>query len=81
MPHAEKVLEPWHSFLAELDDHVAGETQLDCIGGFVVTQFYGFSRQTADLGVLLIAPRDNRSRCSSSGFKEDRASQPRNAQR
>ncbi len=42
MLRAEKVPEPWHSFLAELDDRAAGETRLDCMGGFVVTQFYGF---------------------------------------
>jgi hypothetical protein len=58
MPHSRKILEPWHSFLEELDQQATEETRLDCMGGFVVTQFYGFSRETADLDVLLIAPRD-----------------------
>jgi len=31
---------------------------MDCMGGFVVTQCYGFSRETADLDALVIAPRD-----------------------
>lgn len=32
------------------------EVRLDCMGGFVVTMVYGFSRPTADLDVLEIAP-------------------------
>lgn len=55
MPHNE-IPELWHSFLRELDDSVPEETHLHCLGGFVITQFYGFQRQTADLDVLLIAP-------------------------
>ncbi len=58
MLRAEKVPEPWHSFLTELDDRAAGEIRLDCMGGFVVTQLYGFSRETADLDVLLVAPKE-----------------------
>jgi uncharacterized nucleotidyltransferase DUF6036 len=50
--------EPWRSFLAELDEKATAETRLDCIGGFVVSMEYGFSRETADLDVLVIAPRE-----------------------
>ena len=50
--------EPWISFLAELDSAVETEVRLDCMGGFVVTMVYGFSRPTADLDVLEIAPRE-----------------------
>jgi hypothetical protein len=50
--------EPWRSFLAELDAAVEAEVRLDCMGGFVVTLVYGFSRPTADLDVLEIAPRE-----------------------
>src|ERR1700746_3411680 len=50
--------EPWLSFLRELDPAVETEVRLDCMGGFVVTMVYGFSRPTADLDVLKIAPRD-----------------------
>lgn len=40
MPHSSQAPEPWHSFLAELDREVTGETRLDCMGGFVVTLLY-----------------------------------------
>lgn len=50
--------EPWNSFLRELDDLVTAETRLDCMGGFVMTQLYGFSRATSDLDVVEIAPRE-----------------------
>ena len=50
--------EPWLSFLLELDSAVETEIRLDCMGGFVVTMVYGFSRPTADLDVLEIAPRE-----------------------
>lgn len=50
--------EPWLSFLGELDAAVESEVRLDCMGGFVVTMVYGFSRPTADLDVLEIAPRE-----------------------
>jgi hypothetical protein len=48
--------EPWLSFLRELDATAQEEVRLDCMGGFVVTMVYGFSRSTADLDVLEIAP-------------------------
>jgi hypothetical protein len=48
--------EPWLSFIAELDAALETEVRLDCRGGFVVTMVYGFSRSTADLDVLEIAP-------------------------
>ena len=50
--------EPWLSFLRELDSAVETEVRLDCMGGFVVTMVYGFSRPTADFDVLEIAPRE-----------------------
>ena len=50
--------EPWFSFLRELDSAVDTEIRLDCMGGFVVTMVYGYSRPTADLDVLEIAPRE-----------------------
>ncbi len=58
MPGSKEIPEPWRSFLGELDQRATEETRLDCMGGFVVTQLYGFSRETADLDVLVIAPRD-----------------------
>jgi len=58
MQNSRKIPEPWKSFLEELDQHAKEETRLDCTGGFVVTQCYGFSRETADLDALVIAPKD-----------------------
>ena len=52
------VPEPWLSFLRELDSSVQENIRLDCMGGFVVSVVYGFSRPTGDLDVLEIAPRE-----------------------
>lgn len=57
MPHPDSVPEPWHSFLRDLDVAVREEVHLVCMGGFVITQLYGFSRPTADIDTLSIAPR------------------------
>lgn len=55
--HPDKSIpEPWLSFLRELDCAMKEQVRLDCIGGFVVTMVYGFSRATADLDVLEIVP-------------------------
>jgi hypothetical protein len=48
--------EPWFSFLAELDSQMDGPADLHCIGGFVVSQVYGFARETADLDALSVVP-------------------------
>jgi hypothetical protein len=50
--------EPWLFFLRELDSAVHEEVRLDCMGGFVISMVYGFSRPTADLDVLEIAPEE-----------------------
>jgi hypothetical protein len=54
--HNKSIPEPWHSFLRELDSAVQEEIRLDCMGEFVVTMVYGFSRPTGDLDVLEITP-------------------------
>ncbi len=54
-PH-KSIPEPWLSFLRELDSAVHEEVRLDCMGGFVITMVYGFSRPTGDLDVLEIVP-------------------------
>ncbi len=56
--HDKSIPEPWLSFLHQLDSAVETEVRLDCMGGFVVTMVHGFSRPTADLDVLEIAPRE-----------------------
>jgi hypothetical protein len=58
MPSCSRPPEPWDSFLRELDAAVNSEVRLDCIGGFVITQFYGLNRPTGDVDVIEIAPRD-----------------------
>ena len=54
----EKIPEPWLSFLNALDAAEPDRVRLDCIGGFVITLVFGFSRPTGDLDVLEIAPKD-----------------------
>ena len=49
---SERLPEPWLSFLKELDAAATCACPLHCLGGFVVTFFYGFSRTTSDLDVL-----------------------------
>jgi Nucleotidyltransferase of unknown function (DUF6036) len=56
-PH-KSIPEPWFSFLRELDSAVHEEVRLDCMGGFVITVVYRFSRPTEDLDVLEIAPKE-----------------------
>jgi Nucleotidyltransferase of unknown function (DUF6036) len=52
--------EPWSSFLGSLDAALSEGVQLHCIGGFVVTQLYGISRETSDLDVLTTLPDPGR---------------------
>ena len=47
---------PWYSFLSDLDAQLNEDVDLHCIGGFVVSQYYGFARETADLDVLCVVP-------------------------
>ena len=54
----EGIPEPWLSFLRELDSMAHEDVLLECMGGFVVTMVYGFSRPTGDLDVLEIAPAE-----------------------
>ena len=54
--------DPWNAFFRDLDAAVSEVTRLDCIGGFVVTQLYGFSRTTADVDVIELAPRESSER-------------------
>lgn len=53
-----ELVEPWRTFLAELDARAEHEVQLHCWGGFVVTVVYGLARTTADLDVLAAIPFD-----------------------
>ena len=55
-PHAEAPAEPWRSFLADLDDLLDQPVDCHCAGGFAISQYFGFARETADLDVLSIVP-------------------------
>jgi hypothetical protein len=48
----------WAAFLDELDKLLAEPVELHCLGGFVVTIFYGVVRDTGDIDSLLIHPRE-----------------------
>jgi hypothetical protein len=54
--------EPWQSFLTALDTQLDERADFHCIGGFVVSQYYGFGRETADLDVLSVVPRQSADR-------------------
>lgn len=54
--HTEAPAEPWRSFLSDLDALLDQPADLHCIGGFAISQYYGFARETADLDVLSVAP-------------------------
>lgn len=53
---SERPEEPWLSFLTELDQQLDNVVDFHCIGGFVVSQHYGFGRETGDLDVLSVFP-------------------------
>jgi len=55
MPN-ERPAAPWFPFLSGLDERLREHVDLHCIGGFVVSQYYGFARETADLDVLGVVP-------------------------
>lgn len=55
-------IEPWSSFLQDLDDGLSEQTTLYCMGGFVVVQAYGLERATADIDVLSVLPYGSASR-------------------
>ncbi len=50
--------EPWRSFLFDLDSILEEKTHLHCLGGFIVTQIYGFERETRDVDAMSIVPRN-----------------------
>jgi hypothetical protein len=57
-PKNDVIPEPWLSFLRDLDSAATKEIRMDCMGGFVMTLVYGFSRTTGDLDVLELVPKE-----------------------
>lgn len=51
--------EPWYSFLKDVDRHLTDETQVHCLGGFVVTVIHGAERSTIDIDALPLVQRDS----------------------
>jgi hypothetical protein len=47
---------PWKEFLAEVDGMLSESLELHCVGGFVITNFYGFSRTTGDIDYYAAVP-------------------------
>ena len=50
--------EPWLSFLRDIDTFITQETQLHCLGGFVVTVIHGAARTTSDLDAIATVHKD-----------------------
>ncbi len=51
---------PWREFLTGLDELATEPVRLHCIGGFVVTYFYGMPRPTGDIDYYTTIPRLDR---------------------
>jgi Nucleotidyltransferase of unknown function (DUF6036) len=47
---------PWKEFLTELDGILSEPLELHCIGGFVLTFFYGLPRTTGDIDYFSAVP-------------------------
>ncbi len=56
MPADRLVPSPWKEFLTEIDAMLHEPLELHCIGGFVLTLFYGFQRSTGDLDYYTAVP-------------------------
>ncbi len=57
---SDRPCEPWLSFLSGLDAQLDEVVDLHCIGGFVVSQLYGFARETADLALTKLERSNDR---------------------
>jgi hypothetical protein len=44
--------EPWRSFLHDIDTRLSGPTEIHCLGGFVVAEYYGLARPTSDIDII-----------------------------
>jgi hypothetical protein len=51
---AEQLHEPWRSFLHDIDAQLAGRTEIHCLGGFVVAEYYGLGRPTSDVDIIQV---------------------------
>ena len=53
---ANRIPEPWLSFLHEIDSRVEGEVVMHCLGGFAMTVMYGSPRITVDVDFVSVKP-------------------------
>ena len=51
---AEQLHEPWRSFLHDVDAQLSGLTEIHCLGGFVVAEYYALTRPTADIDIIRV---------------------------
>jgi hypothetical protein len=42
---AKSLSEPWRSFLVDLDSQLEGATELHCLGGFIVAEYFGYATE------------------------------------
>lgn len=50
----EQLHEPWRSFLHDVDAQLSGPTEIHCLGGFVVAEYYGLTRPTSDIDIIKV---------------------------
>ena len=56
---SEQLHEPWRSFLHDIDAQLAGPTEIHCLGGFVVAEYYGLGRPTSDVDIIQVRGASN----------------------
>jgi hypothetical protein len=61
--------QPWRAFFDDIDGLLTEPLTLPCLGGFVITAWYGMPRPTADVDVLAVAPGDTIARLVAIGGK------------
>jgi hypothetical protein len=49
---AEHLHEAWRSFFHDIDAQLVGPTEIHCLGGFVVAEYYGLARPTSDVDII-----------------------------
>lgn len=55
----EQLHEPWRSFLHDIDAQLSGLTEIHCLGGFVVAEYYGLVRPTSDVDIVQVRGASN----------------------
>lgn len=56
---SEQLHEPRRSFLRDVDAQLSGPTEIRCLGGFVVAEYYGLARSTADVAIIQVRGASN----------------------